>query len=138
MFPSPSATGHPRTVEGATNLLRSLGPEAKVMAGGQSLLPLMELRLARPSHIVDLGTVPELRTLNTAPDRSLKVGAMVTETVIEKSAVVRAHLPVIAEASAMIADPRSATCPPSEGRSPTRIRPTTIRRWYACWGATWS
>ena len=51
----------PRSVADAIKLLGSLGPDAKLLAGGHSLLPMMKMRFAQPAHLIDLGRIPELK-----------------------------------------------------------------------------
>ena len=69
-------------VRGATGLLAELGEDAKVLAGGQSLVPMMNFRLARPAHLVDIGGLRELRSLRTGDD-GLHVGALTTHHDVE-------------------------------------------------------
>ena len=71
-----------RDVRGATGLLAELGEDAKVLAGGQSLVPMMNFRLARPAHLVDIGGLRELRYLRTDDD-GLHVGALTTHHDVE-------------------------------------------------------
>ncbi len=94
----------PQSIPEAISLLEQYGPEAKLMAGGQSLIPLMKLRLASPGYLIDLQKVPGLDTLHEQHG-SLVIGAMVRETAIENSALVRQHYPGLAEASEVVADP---------------------------------
>src|SRR5438552_17756746 len=77
------------------------GPETKVLAGGQSLVPLMNMRLARPSVLVDLNPISELATIsldqaNDMPLSALRLGAMVRHTDLIESAVVSAKAPLLA------------------------------------------
>jgi carbon-monoxide dehydrogenase medium subunit len=76
---------------------------AKVLAGGMSLIPLMKLRLAAPEKLVDMGRVPGLDGILQAPD-GIHIGAMVTHYQIESSPVLRAHCPLLAETAAHIGD----------------------------------
>jgi carbon-monoxide dehydrogenase medium subunit len=104
MYPASFDYHAPREVSEATELLAHLGDEAKVLAGGCSLIPLMKLRLAEPAHLVDLRLIGELHGLGRDDDR-LVIGAMTREAEIESSAVIREHVPLLAEVSAVIADP---------------------------------
>src|SRR5262245_33678115 len=91
----------PDTLDEALGLLREHGDEAKVLAGGQSLVPLFALRLARASVLVDLRRVPGLAAVET-DDGALSIGAMTRETAVERSAAVRERVPLLAEAMPLI------------------------------------
>ena len=69
----------PRTVSDAIALLTSLGSEAKLLAGGHSLLPMMKLRFAQPEHLIDINRIPELKGIRLEGDE-LVIGAMTSET----------------------------------------------------------
>jgi len=90
-------------LDDATRLLRELGPEAKVLAGGHSLIPLMRLRLAQPSALVDIGRVAGLDTIRVDGDR-IRIGAMVRHADLAGSAVVRGVLPLLAEMASEVGD----------------------------------
>lgn len=90
------------SVEEALRLLQAL-PEAKLLAGGHSLLPMMKLRVISPPHVIDLGRVPELRRIRDDGNR-LIVGAMTTHWDLETSPLVRAKAPLLAEAASRIGD----------------------------------
>ena len=94
----------PKTLPDAVGLLGRLGEDAKVMSGGQSLLPLMKLRFARPAHVVDIGRIPGLDYIKEEGG-FLKIGALVRESALEASAVVRQKYPILADTAAVIADP---------------------------------
>lgn len=81
------------------------GDEAKLMAGGHSLLPMMKLRLAYPSVIVDIGRLDDLSYINDAGDH-LAIGALTKHRVIETSALVQEHAPLLAHATAQVGDPQ--------------------------------
>jgi carbon-monoxide dehydrogenase medium subunit len=87
----------PRTVDEVLGLLAEHGDEAKVLAGGQSLVPLLAMRLARPGHLVDLNDVAGLAGI-TADDGVVVFGATTRERAAESSALVRQRLPVLADA----------------------------------------
>jgi aerobic carbon-monoxide dehydrogenase medium subunit len=92
---------HPvATVEEAVGLLAEHGDEAKVLAGGQSLVPLLALRLARPAHLVDINDVAGLGTL--ANGNGLTLGSLVRQRVAERSDTVRAANPLLADAIGLI------------------------------------
>jgi carbon-monoxide dehydrogenase medium subunit len=88
----------------AVGLLQRYSGEAKVLAGGQSLIPLMKFRLANPGYLVDLRKVPGLTRLEER-DGALVIGAMVRESAIESSGLIRRRYPGLYEASAVVADP---------------------------------
>lgn len=94
----------PATLPEAIALLQQRPDDAKLMAGGQSLIPLMKFRLAAPALVVDLRRVPGL-TMIVERGGSLVIGAMATEAAVEASALVRQRYPAIRDASAVVADP---------------------------------
>ncbi|MEU5607173.1 FAD binding domain-containing protein [Streptomyces sparsogenes] len=83
MKPAPFRYHRARDVEGATALLTELGDDAKVIAGGQSLVAMMNFRLARPAHLVDIGGLRELDHLGVGADGELRVGALTTHHTVE-------------------------------------------------------
>lgn len=93
----------PTTVRQAANLLTKF-PEAKVMAGGHSLLPVMKLRLASPSDIIDLGQVEGFSSIELK-GRSLVIGAGTTHFTVANSPIVKESLPVLAKLAGEIGDP---------------------------------
>jgi carbon-monoxide dehydrogenase medium subunit len=95
----------PGTVAEAIGLLTSLGDEAKILAGGHSLLPMMKLRLAEPAHLIDLANIHELRGIQSQGD-VIRIGAMTTENELINSTLIREKLPLLAEAARQIADPQ--------------------------------
>jgi carbon-monoxide dehydrogenase medium subunit len=92
------------SVDEALAALIGGGDDAKVLAGGQSLLPLLRLRLAYPSTLVDVGPVADLRGVRDDGD-ALVIGAMTTHHDVMRDPLIRAHCPVIAQATALVADP---------------------------------
>jgi carbon-monoxide dehydrogenase medium subunit len=94
----------PRELPEAIATLAELGDEAKILAGGCSLIPLMKLRLAEPGHLVDLGRVASLGGMRVT-DGQLVIGAMTRESEVETSPLIAEHAPLLAEASSVIADP---------------------------------
>jgi carbon-monoxide dehydrogenase medium subunit len=104
MIPPPFDYHAPKTIPDAVGLLGRLGEDAKVMSGGQSLLPLMKLRFARPAHVVDIGRIPGLDYIKEEGG-ALRIGALVRETALETSALVREKYPILADTAAVIADP---------------------------------
>jgi len=95
----------PRSIGEAVGLLASLGGEARLLAGGHSLLPLMKLRFAQPAHLIDLGRIPDLRGIREEGSE-LVIGAMTTEADLLASPVVRSRVPLLAEGAGTIADPQ--------------------------------
>ncbi len=95
----------PRTILDAVGLLTQLGSEAKLLAGGHSLLPMMKLRFAQPTHLIDLNRIDELRGIVDQGDHVL-IGAMTVENDLINSPVLRAKVPLLPEAAALIADPQ--------------------------------
>jgi carbon-monoxide dehydrogenase medium subunit len=92
------------SVDAAVAALAEAGDDAKVLAGGQSLLPLLRLRLAYPSVLIDVGRVPELRGVREDGD-ALVIGAMTTHYDVLHDPLIRQHAGLIAEATATVADP---------------------------------
>ncbi|MHA3700693.1 FAD binding domain-containing protein [Jatrophihabitans sp. YIM 134969] len=97
----------PDSIEEAYGLLAE-DEDAKILAGGQSLMPLLALRLAAPSTLVDICKIPGLRDIDLV-DGSLHLGSMVTHKAIEHSSTVRAAAPAIAQAASLIAHPQIRT-----------------------------
>jgi len=95
----------PRSLGEALSLLSSLGSDAKLLAGGHSLLPMMKLRFAQPAHLIDLNRIPDLRGIREEGG-SLIIGAMTTEAELLASATVTSKVPLLAEGVASIADPQ--------------------------------
>ena len=93
------------SVDEAVAALGEHGDEAKVLAGGHSLLPLMKLRLAAPSVIVDLGKVDDLRGVREDGD-TLVIGSLTTHHAVTRDELVRQHVPVLAQTVATVGDPQ--------------------------------
>ncbi|SFL32839.1 FAD binding domain-containing protein [Geodermatophilus ruber] len=102
--PAPFEYARATSVADALELLERHGPEARVLAGGHSLLPMMKLRLARPDWLIDLGDLAELRHLIRDGDW-LRVGALTTHADLLASAQVGRLLPIVHDAERVIADP---------------------------------
>ncbi|HEU0173598.1 MAG TPA: xanthine dehydrogenase family protein subunit M [Blastocatellia bacterium] len=94
----------PRTLGEAISLLRKSGPEAKILSGGQSLIPMMKLRLATPAYIIDINRIPGLNYISES-DGYLRIGALTRESDLEVSPVVISRFPILADTTAVIADP---------------------------------
>ena len=95
MKPAPFDYHAPSSIGEAVHLLGTL-PNARVLAGGQSLVPMLSLRAATPSHLVDLGTIAGMNVVRETPS-SVRIGAMTTQRTIERSGVIRRHCPLLAE-----------------------------------------
>jgi carbon-monoxide dehydrogenase medium subunit len=104
MIPAAFEYHRPASLQDAVALLGRLGADAKVLAGGQSLIPLMKLRLASPPHVVDLNRIPGLGGI-AEKDGALVIGALVRESELEASDLVRKRFPILADACRVIADP---------------------------------
>ena len=95
----------PRSIGDAIKLLGSLGSDAKLLAGGHSLLPMMKLRFAQPSALIDLGKIPELRGIRQEGNE-IRIGAMTTENDLLRSALLADKVPLLVEGAGWIADPQ--------------------------------
>jgi carbon-monoxide dehydrogenase medium subunit len=104
MIPAAFDYHAPRSLPEALALLGQFGDEAKVLSGGQSLLPLLKLRFAQPAHLVDIGRLPGLDYVKEEGG-FLKIGALAREVALEASEVVRSRYPILAATAAVIADP---------------------------------
>ena len=102
----PAAVGYVRadSAEAAVAALSEHGDEAKLLAGGQSLIPLMKLRLARPSVLVDLGRADELRGISVDGD-SVSIGALTSHSTLEHSADLAEACPLLAHVASQVGDP---------------------------------
>ena len=93
MYPASFDYHAPGSVQEAISLLGKLGDDAKLLAGGHSLIPMMKLRLAQPKHLVDLRKVPGLSGIRE-DGGMLAIGAMTTHWQVESSALVKSKTPV--------------------------------------------
>src|SRR5215472_5054247 len=109
MIPAPFAYHRPRSLDETLGLLAHHGEDARVVAGGHSLIPMMKLRLARPEHPVDLQDLKELRGIQTNPDTVI-IGAMTTQHELIGSETLTARCPIIRETALQIADPQVRYC----------------------------
>ena len=101
MRPAPFEYFAPRTVEDALDLLARHGGEAKLLAGGQSLVPLMNMRLVRPAVVVDLNRIPALGELAEESGR-LRIGALVRQRALERDSRIAGRAPLLAAAAPLI------------------------------------
>jgi len=95
----------PRSVPDAIKLLSTLGDDAKLLAGGHSLLPMMKLRFAEPAHLIDLGKIAELRGIAQVGNE-IHIGAMTTEHELLNSRLLAEKVPLLVEGAGLIADPQ--------------------------------
>ena len=118
----------PGSLDEALSLLGSLD-DAKVMSGGQSLLPMLKLRLATPANIVDIGRIPGLDSISEEGG-FLRIGALVTETALEEDATVAARYPILLDTAKVIADPlvrnRATICGNVAHGDPANDHPATM------------
>jgi carbon-monoxide dehydrogenase medium subunit len=105
MIPGPFTYHRPATVAEAASLLSTLGDEARPLAGGHSLIPMMKLRLATPEHIVDLQGIDDLRHIRREGSR-IVIGAMITQHDLLASDEIAKSLPILHETALLIADPQ--------------------------------
>jgi carbon-monoxide dehydrogenase medium subunit len=106
MKPAAFEYHRPELLDDALALLAELGPEAKALAGGQSLVPAMNFRLARPGVLVDLNRIGALAGIEETADGGLRIGAMTRQRVVERSPAVARRAPLLAEAMPCIAHPQ--------------------------------
>jgi len=104
MIPASFDYHRPGTLDEALKLLSSHGDQAKVLSGGMSLLPMLKLRLASFAHLVDIGRVPGLDYIKEEGG-FLRIGAMTRQATLERSDLIRAKCPILADAVPLIADP---------------------------------
>ena len=105
MIPGPFAYHRPTSVKEAVGLLGSLGEDARAIAGGHSLIPMMKLRLASPTHLIDLAGVADLKGFRE-DGRDIVVGAMTTQHELINSELLAKKIPILRETSLLIADPQ--------------------------------
>ena len=105
MIPASFAYHRPTSVAQAVALLDELGDDARALAGGHSLIPMMKLRLASPAHLIDLGSITALKGIR-ADGGDLVIGAMTTQHEMIGSDLLAAKIPIVRETSLVIADPQ--------------------------------
>ena len=98
MIPPSFEYHRPSTVEEAVGLLSSLGSEAKILAGGHSLLPMMKLRFAMPEHLVDINRISELSGVSVIGD-DITIGAMTTENAVIADPILNEKVPLLPQAA---------------------------------------
>lgn len=104
MIPAPFDYHAPQTLEEAVELLERHRDDAKVLSGGQSLLPLLKLRLGAAGHLVDIGRIPGLESIREE-NGTLRIGGRTRESALELSELIRKRYPLLADTAAVIADP---------------------------------
>src|ERR1700759_12731 len=105
MFPSRFRYEAPHSLDEAIGLLHDGGDYVKVLAGGQSLVPMMKLRFASPEMLVDINDVPGLAYHRADPDGSLHIGALCRHADLERSDLLKGAQPTMAAAAPLVADP---------------------------------
>ncbi len=104
MIPSQFEYFAPETLDEAVSLLNEHGSEAVVLAGGQSLIPLMKLQLAAPEYVVDINRIPGLADISEEND-FLRIGSLTREADLDRSEIVRSKYPILQDTTSVIADP---------------------------------
>jgi aerobic carbon-monoxide dehydrogenase medium subunit len=105
MIPAAFGYHRPKSLSEAVGLLADLGEDARPLSGGHSLIPMMKLRLAKPSDLVDLRAIPELKGVREE-GADVVIGATTTQHEALASPILSAKVPILAEAAAVIADPQ--------------------------------
>ena len=109
MIPAPFTYRRASSVDEAVNLAAQAGEDAKFLAGGHSLMPLMKLRLAVPETVVDIGRIGELSQIGEGHGH-FTIGALATHDLLARSGVLAAGLPLLAHAAGQIGDPQVRHC----------------------------
>ena len=102
--PAPFEYERATSVDGAIEALQRLGSEARIVAGGHSLLPMMKLRLANPKHLIDINELAELAYIREH-DGEVRIGALTRHVDLQESDVLARHFPLFRDAEDVIADP---------------------------------
>jgi aerobic carbon-monoxide dehydrogenase medium subunit len=102
--PAPFQYERATSVDGAIASLQRLGSEARIIAGGHSLLPMMKLRLAQPEHLIDINDLAELSYIRPSEDE-IRIGALTRHVELLRSELLARHFPLFADAEQVIADP---------------------------------
>jgi aerobic carbon-monoxide dehydrogenase medium subunit len=105
MYPSRFAYEAPKSVSEAIAILERSGGEAKILAGGQSLVPMLKLRFAAPEMLMDINNIPGLDYHRLDPDGTLRIGALCRHEDLEYSDILPKSHPTLAAAAALVADP---------------------------------
>ncbi len=105
MIPQSFEYCRPETISEAIGLLKQHGDAAKILSGGQSLIPMMKMRLARPEYLIDINQLTGLQYIKEE-DGYLKIGGLTREADLETSDLIRSKYPIILDTAALIADPQ--------------------------------
>jgi aerobic carbon-monoxide dehydrogenase medium subunit len=105
MIPPAFDYSRPQTLSEAIALLQQYGDTAKILSGGQSLIPMMKMRLARPEYLIDINQIADLRYIKE-DHGYLKIGSLTREADLESSELIRSKYPIILDTASMIADPQ--------------------------------
>lgn len=105
MIPGSFAYHRPKSVADAAAMLAELGEDARPLAGGHSLIPMMKLRMAAPAHLVDLRGIAEIKGVR-AEGNDIVIGAMTTQAEVIADSLLSTRLPIMAETALLIADPQ--------------------------------
>jgi carbon-monoxide dehydrogenase medium subunit len=134
MIPAPFDYHAPQTLEEAIALLQTHRDDAKVLSGGQSLLPLLKLRLGAAGHLVDIGRIPGLEYIEEQ-DGTLRIGGRTRESALENSELIRTRYPLLADTAEVIADPLVRNLATVGGNiahgDPANDHPATMLAYYA-------
>ncbi|HEY7167203.1 MAG TPA: xanthine dehydrogenase family protein subunit M [Candidatus Binatia bacterium] len=103
MIPAPFEYYAPRSLDEAVKVLSEHRDDVKILSGGQSLLPLMKMRLSKPAYLVDIGRIPGLDQIS-ASGNQIEIGAMATYAQIEDSSLLRSRCPLLPQTASTIAD----------------------------------
>src|SRR6202007_1813401 len=130
----------PTTIPEAISLLQQYGDDAKILSGGQSLIPLMKFRIARPAYLVDINRISGLQYIKEEGG-FLKIGGLTREADLEVSDLIRSRFPIILDTAAAIADPQVRNMATIGGNlahgDPANDHPATmlaLRAEVAAWG----
>lgn len=102
MKPPPFSYTRPESIDEALETLHQVGDEGKILAGGQSLIPLLAFRMARPTHLTDITRIPDLDQVEIGDDGAMSIGALATHRSLETNQELKARCPAIADAVSQI------------------------------------